>query len=130
MTQQRTELKDVLHFYLGCECIGNELWQATLAGIYPSEVEEGKTIAVLLPENQEFYVENVKPILRSLQSMTEEEAMEIDLSEIQTGLLKYPTLQMFLTPDQFIKSLSKSFDLWNLIDSGQAIDADTLKQQI
>src|SRR6185369_12818594 len=65
----------------------------------------------VLNENND--ITRVKPILRKLQDMTEEEHLEIErLPDAYWGQLN---------ADQFAYLLSKSFDLFGLIESGDAI---------
>lgn len=117
----KTELKDVLHFYLGCEVrrtVNDNLDYevGVLVGISKSEVEENKTVAIIDTEGSvfaEWYIEETTPILRPLSSMTEDE-------------LRNLWEQGGARPDEFIYLLSKSFDLFNLIPNGLAIDKNSL----
>jgi hypothetical protein len=72
------EIREIpYHLYLGSECmavIGDELAPVgKLRGITDSETEPGKVVAICGDTFSEFYIEEVKPILRKLSSMTEEE---------------------------------------------------------
>src|SRR5688572_8108853 len=72
------KIDQYLHFYLGCD-IKMPLEQGKLVGITESEYERGKTICIIdigSPVILEWYIEEVKPILRKLSSMTEEEWKE------------------------------------------------------
>lgn len=81
------EVKDVIHLYLGCEVRRDHYTESKffpefgkLVGVSASEVERGKTVAVIdngLDHFHEWYVEETKPILRRLDSMTESEAHEL-----------------------------------------------------
>jgi hypothetical protein len=121
------EAGDFLHLYIGQECVANDLWQSKLVGIYPSEVEPGKMIAVMQPENQEFYIEQVKPILRTLNWMTDEEKIEAKFSNGEYYLGRLVHYQGWnngkYSPEQTAYLLSKGFDIFNLIDRGLAIDS-------
>lgn len=73
-------------------------------------------------------VNEVKPILRRLEDMTEEEAIECGVSGAWCDLEFDGTWRSNqFTTKAFIGLLSKSFDLFGLIDAGLAIDAKTLK---
>lgn len=129
--------KDYLHYYLGCEvetnmrkAIGEGKPMKKLHGIL-KEVDLGMDdkVGILLEDepdrcNYEYFkTSDIKPILRPLESMTEEEAKELDLADVQKGLLAFGTrLQMYMTADQFKKCLDMGFDLFNLIPSGEALE--------
>lgn len=180
--------------YLGCEVqVTTEVatFTATMVGLYQDHWQSGAmskpetTVQCTIDEAAHFYhykVENVKPILRRLEDMTEEEARElvailfkdekhpddrvtadeisIDLHpndnatmvdgdmavvievscrcfEGQLGVTLNGTLILYdevgrierldNTVEAFAYSLSKYFDFFGLIDSGEAIDAKTLK---
>jgi hypothetical protein len=63
-------------------------------------------------------------ILRPLSSMMEEEGKQI-FGETFIRLVEGGTL--YLSPNQTLTLLSKGFDLFGLIDSGLAVNAETLK---
>lgn len=78
------EIKDYLHFYLGQKIsrhIDPELSEVgVLKGICQSEVEPDKMVVIIDYSGEcftEAYIEEVKPILRPLSDMTEEEGYEI-----------------------------------------------------
>lgn len=156
---QRTELKDVLHLYLGQQCETDDGKRGRLAGIDLCQMDNSIVMITVRftddPfDNYDVYNDNekmdrVKPILRRLQSMMEDEAVEmynhlypnstapkVVCADIIKSLLTKKGLynegqDSFIEyVDWFPYLLSKSFDLFGLIDSGQAIDADTLKQQV
>lgn len=80
----------------------------------------------------------IRPILRKLESMTEEECLELQrlspffiegtdekyiknrLHVIKEGMIAFRNL----LPERFHYLLSRGFDLWNLIDAGLAIDKE------
>lgn len=127
----KTEFKDVAHLYLGCKAevelksdsnLGYEDGINTLDGIMVDWLREFKY---------------VKPILRPLSDMSNEEIKELQemgysLSfplqrildengdELRMDVFDLAELTLWLT--------SKSFDICNLIESGQAIDKTTLSQ--
>lgn len=153
------DIKDYLPFYIGCEVAREHdksrsekfCEYGKLVGISESEIERGKTVAILdvgIDHFHEWYVEETKPILRPLSSMTEEEAKEvvkrrspagsvksldrlvinhIDSTSITWSFLSVPNIPRWerfgeLSPDQFIYLLSKGFDLFNLIPENLAIE--------
>lgn len=135
-----------LALYLGCEFIWNQFPDVKykMDGIYQSEVEPDKTIVSAQPNRQEFYHDEIKLILRPLSSMTEEEGKEyagLFFEDYNPELTKFYNFghcisiryyDAFLhlpdeyTPKQFLWLLSKGFDLFGLIEKGEAIDS-TLK---
>lgn len=113
-----TQLKDVLHLYLGCEVknLANETFILT-----PSLIE------AILGLNLSF-----KPILRPLSDMSDNER------DKYVHLHSYPkknSEQSFSNQLTVVDAectaylLSKHFDLFGLIESGQAIDKTTLSNQ-
>lgn len=68
---------------------------------------------------------SIKPILRRLESMTEEEMMAY---ENMSGMILSRPIEKakWWTADAFVWACSLGFDLFGLIDSNQAIDAATL----
>jgi hypothetical protein len=102
------DIKDYLHLYLGCECLGNNGKPYTLKpSHFPSNWKEG--------------INGHKPILRPLSDMTEEEKKDYNNRKQRKGHMAqvhaYNTLWL----------LSKHFDLFGLITDGLAIDKTTLK---
>jgi hypothetical protein len=123
------DIKEYIHHYLGCECIISDLPKRMI-------LEGGRTKigGYLLDCKDEC---TIKPILRKLSSMTEEEFKEFknicdaDFSkmtviesmtkgEVVTRLCHSAFAQSYL--------LSKHFDLFDLISSGLAIDKDELEK--
>jgi hypothetical protein len=164
------KLIDVIHFYLGCQCV--DAW-------FPSEHEQyekgWKLLAIDIESPKPYGLNNgefdtwtaeIKPILRPLSSMTEEEMKEIwkiifhrdfvgnniiwfnkesnssakrwvlssgveRLGIEMTGHIWADSdLHHFKYNPYFTTQylLSKHFDLFNLIESGQALDATTQPQ--
>lgn len=83
MIRADKNIKDYLHLYLGCDLFITDAEDNSLSyvvkflGITESEVEPGRTIVIADNEFEELYIEHVKPVLRKLSSMTEEEATQI-----------------------------------------------------
>jgi hypothetical protein len=131
-----TQLKDVLHLYLGCEVDHqSEIWQ--LRGIEIGN--NGNAVCKLRrkrPDRQTYDVEKVefrtgdiptKPILRKLESMTETERREVDVirsNNLNVIQIPEPVHGRYeeSIPLVFAYFLSKHFDLFGLIESNQAID--------
>jgi hypothetical protein len=74
---------------------------------------------------------SIKPILRPLSSMTEDEAKEggfwSELHNCITGTNTSDAIYDMYSASKFLWSLSKHFDLFGLIEKGLAIDASTIK---
>jgi hypothetical protein len=142
------KLEDVIHFYVGCEFgtirKGKE---GMLIDRIISACPEQKTIHSSNWEN--FNYDDTKPILRSLSSMTEDEASEIwrllDWNERINPANRAAEIIAEFSPieldDETTQNthwgnlikilpylLSRGFDLFNLIENDLAIDA-TLNQQ-
>lgn len=124
------ELKDVLHFYFGCECKSSEgsmiyrLSQVDLKHRPLFYDGHGNTIDLC---------GDFKPILRPLSDMTEDEESEIEgewgsygmggnhLCNALKDRTKY-VKDIHEMPGLFLYLLSRHFDLFGLIESGLAID--------
>lgn len=146
MESQTKDIKDYLHLYLGCEAEVSNIPDGLAITDHPQIVTiDGTVVDCLL-----MMYSSIKPILRSLSSMTEEEAKEIAKMYFSTIPFKdkYFSLQKNgwyirikyhqatlvyggtgysdFTPEIFRHLLSKGFDLFNLILEGLAIDKDKL----
>lgn len=124
--KMKTELSELIHLYLGCECLDASNVIYTLK---PSH----------LPSNWQTCDHPHKLILRPLSSMTDEEARIIwnlyDGSPAITNpkcALTDHTFHANFTPKEWFsitQHLFKlGFDLFDLIPSGQAIDKTTLNK--
>lgn len=119
------QLKDYLNLYLGCRFWdygseeGHEI--ATITGVY-----NNNNVCMVCDEhgNTDIKPEEIKLILRRLESMTEEEEKHLD-----GELWEYGSNFKVYSPEQTIYLLSLGFDLFGLIDAGLAIDAATLIQK-
>lgn len=119
------ELKDYLHLYLGCKIMitdpkDGEAKERALVGIdntftNPVRCINGEYVSA-------FDFTDVKPILRPLESMTEEE--RVFHSSLQARWPVTPAHRHLTcigeTPESFHWLLSKHFDLFNLIPEGLA----------
>lgn len=119
MTPEK-RIEDYLHLYLMCKCKfihSNSVWVLTSVGYSFSEIssEDGEASHIVMSKE-------VKPILRPLSDMTEEERKEFEAT--QTAIRATPVHQIMVsvwTPESFRWALSKHFDLFGLIESGLAI---------
>lgn len=73
MTEEKKDIKDYLHFYIGCEC-ATVVDQAIvglgiLKGVTFSEMNPGEVIAITGEEFGEWFVHDVIPILRPLSDL-------------------------------------------------------------
>ena len=140
MATQKNKLEEVIHLYLGCEVqvrgdieklIGVESDGAviTFSGRYGRRIWGAK---------------EVKPLLRQLSDITEEEK-EFIVRCITYNHVKFSSTEsalgcwdneeygkkiqhMRFYADELQYLLSKGFDLFSLIETGQAIDKNTLKE--
>lgn len=114
------DIKDYLHFYLGCE-------------IYADGFQVRKLTPLVLMEYSEHYYP-YKPILRQLSDMTEEELQECgnlvyDFSDDDSGMdlnNHRPDDFLLTTSEQFHWLIQRYFDVFDLIKEGLAIDKSKL----
>jgi hypothetical protein len=109
------KIEDYLHLYIGHSCSVNGLDATIIRGselglhrnviaVIESKDKTGCTVRRIDP----CYV---KPILRPLSDMTEEEKSKISKS----------TVNKVFYPEEFLYLLKQGFDLFGLIESGLAI---------
>lgn len=124
------QLKDYLPFYLGCECVFEDCRNG-------GDKEQGKLIEIGInmacietANNDDPYIEctpnEIKPILRPLSDITEGEKMDLRSHFLEMDN-PYNTGDPPWHFEQTRYLLSKHFDLFGLIESGLAIDKNTLK---
>jgi len=120
-------IKDYLHLYLGCELfeVGGGIGKLYNMGTFAGSIVQVFTDC---SSNEPYWtnVRNVKPILRPLSDMTDEEKnyfelwsfeiMKEDLNQVQRNALKIKWY------------LYNHFDLFGLIEAGLAIDKTTIKK--
>jgi hypothetical protein len=120
------ELKDYLHLYLGCQVefgrTEKDKRKACFVGFADYHRLECRVAFRAGPEGR-VSTFLLKPILRPLSDMTEEEKKEFDLIEHNGS--SYPTVAYALAPC-FKWLLEKHFDLFGLIEAGLAISASSL----
>jgi hypothetical protein len=143
-------IKDYLHLYLGCEVQypdpNGKMITAKFTGFsrtdgvettYKKKPKAGEAVGDYLSWEANGYHNanalHLKPILRPLSSMTEEECYEASVisGKRRVYMPRYwagegSARYMYMTPEQCFKLthylLSRSFDLFDLIHSGLAID--------
>lgn len=138
MTQQPEEgkasvknIKDYLHLYLGFGMYNQGLADHLYKKGIPYTPQKLRTVGSdglfwvgSEEDSREMSTTNFKPILRPLSDMTNED-------EEATGLnATYEYGHHTFTPSEFIYFLSKGFDLFGLIESGLAIDATKIKNNV
>lgn len=118
----KKDIKDYLHLYLGCELsINGNIYRLRSVDLtkkwiaFNADGYYGNPIKTNLGTN-------VKPILRKLSSMTEEERNE--LRSLQPAGEDMFWLKNLGMPAHFL--LSRGFDLFGLIEEGLAIEKTTV----
>lgn len=120
------ELKDYLHLYIGCEVL--DLKKDETARLI-AVVDRFKTRSaqVEYPEYTAFkYIEEIKPILRRIESMTQDEEREMHSLEKSFEDKVHLNIELYAAMTKWY--CDKHFDLFGLIDASLAIDAATLTQ--
>lgn len=109
------EIKDYLHFYLGCEMM-------------LGKIRGNRQIYTLESDSLIFAIEDGdKPILRPLSDITTYEK-EMAVDPMLYGLSHcLPSTQILQSAELVRFLLSKQFDIFGLIESGLAIDKTLLK---
>lgn len=115
----KTELKDVLHLYLGCEGMIEKDY-SQLLGISTNE-----DLINVVTKSGDDWINTIhfKPLLRPLSDMTEEELLFLKWHPGDE--LKHPVSQQnnrSLYMNEFLYLLKQGFDLFGLIESSHAID--------
>jgi len=112
-----TQLKDVIHFYLGCEV---EITHPDAA--FTRDELDADLLSRLL-NDLEPVMQYYKPILRRLEAITDKEKEKVNsfaefLSDEKSAAEAMANSVKYL--------LSHQFDLFNLIDTNQAIDKNKI----
>lgn len=139
------KLQDYIQYYIGCEVIVDGKERAKLIGgsfvpnscnqiYYDLQTEEMKLddgIDFAMPYNDDVDDADprIKPILRKLSDITNEEDNELEaIKGARVIYRSEPNVEIrYDTPDTFHWMLKKQFDLFELIENGLAIDSKTLK---
>lgn len=114
------ELKDVIHFYLGCE--------VTVPDSDEPRIIEGVGKSYIFTTGNGYYAisMNTQPILRLLPDLTEEECRNLNWIFPVSVYVAKNFIINGMTPEEFKYLLSIGADLFGLIESGQAINKTTL----
>lgn len=137
--ETQKKLSDYLHFYLGCKvgCSTDGICFTDYGTLISVSKGEGGQHEVYFGYKKVFLfykynLENIKPVLRPLSDMTEEECqkcgnMIYDFSDDpELNNHKPSDFEIGLAPEQFNWLLKKGFDLFGLIEAGLAIDSTKL----
>lgn len=128
------ELKDYLPFYLGCEVFGTYNDASGSRGYLTGVINGGTECEIQFFLEDGFNVEEepyfnnaeeIKPLLRPLSDMTEDERERFgwqDESEFRYLSDAHQVMKNYYYGWQFIDLLKLHFDLFGLIESGLAID--------
>lgn len=127
------DIKNYLHFYLGHKVIynGNEYYLESLQ-CYSLKYGERKGCFIMIDADDCLWVrpDEIKPILRQLSDMTEEEheAYETFYMRLESEREEdhHSICEVEIAARTTHWLLSKSFDLFGLIDAGLAINSTTL----
>lgn len=146
-------VKDFLPYYIGCQCITKSY----------DGIKKERTISfqlfgeMALTGKFGYHIESVKPILRRLDDMKEEEAKHLLRFKPEHEILKCEKTDKYISfqyrwldsiydsgygyseralgfhqlwkPQDFHYLLKQCFDLFGLIDAGVALDAKEVKQK-
>lgn len=112
----KIELKDVLHLYIGCEI------KSELMGVQHKFTDFSPRTLPLFEKG------SFKLILRPLLSMREEEAMAVGYNDANEFLQMIDEVgeEWRIGINDYLFLLRQHFDLFGLIESGQAINKTTL----
>lgn len=122
------ELNEVIHFYLGHQCMVFTKFESP---ILLALTLETLTNYFITPEQELHKIIGISPILRPLSDMTQEETataanlsglVALGITDVKQGknlILKEAVHIAYL--------LKQGFDLFGLIEAGQAIDKTKLK---
>jgi hypothetical protein len=157
------KLEDYLHLYLGCDVQADGNLVGKLLGYSARGFKEDDVMVfytVQMSDDEDYWtvfnddrsMDRIKPILRPLSDMTQEEAIETTKPVVIYGnVRKYevyensfgkkvvswgesmrekyvPQDETCYVPRQFVFLLSKHFDLFGLIEAGIAIDKTKIQQ--
>lgn len=134
------ELKDYLHYYFGCDFLANgNCYTMDRIDTLIKGTRERNGNSVW----NDFEPHKIKPILRRLEDMTEEEARNFlkhavpgaeYITQNEYGVIwqsqgsRSEIFYLFGPPAGFHYLLRQHFDLFGLIPAGLAIDAKTVEQ--
>lgn len=116
------EFKEVANLYIGCKIQTKEV-TGTFNVLYtPGDVKPKSAIPIGSYDlvKSELHFKEVKPILRQLSAMTKEE-YKVIWEDLNTTI-PVVDIDRKMEPKLFLYLIKQVFDLFNLIESGQAID--------
>lgn len=131
----KTELKDVLHFYIGCKGWDSEAPGEEIMTIIGYSIINGNHLISDEHGNFDIPIKDIKPILRPLSDMTDDEIKYVG-EDLKQGTWNAPDIRSnpklawsihHMNPVVFVYLINQGFDLFDLIESGQAIDKTKLK---
>lgn len=134
------KIEDYIHLYIGCDVMVTHNADITpkkakLIGAYIDEWKNGQyhpTVQVDFgrPTQRLYYLlSQVKLLLRPLSSMTEEEERHMISTQDDVKLDGYPEILLKAdSGETFRWMLSKGFDLFDLIESGLALDSTKIEK--
>lgn len=135
------DIKDYIHFYIGQKHIRELHRKSGEVDVIGPMIISGHDVATWnqFTHQSLSYNETLnaidKPILRKIESMTEEEMnecgnLDYDFSnDPELNQWSHLDFDCILTPNQFTWMLKRGFDLWGFIDVGLAVDAAAISQQ-
>jgi hypothetical protein len=122
------KFKDVAHLYIGSAILLDpELWEnrheanesVSVTKMRSNDYHELYGRGNIGDELPDHVSKNLKPVLRKLADITDDEIQQCEGITYDYGIFEYVgPLASYL--------LSRGFDIHNLIDLGEAIDAETL----
>ena len=140
---QQINFKDVAHLYLKPKSIIS--YKGMVCNIdwiqfTTKNIDEVVINVRVIQSSWTLDEKDYKPILRLLFNISEEEAIEIGLykqkkewhelswEQVQQRLVKAcnSNIEIEFTPLEMMKLINQNFDLFGLINSGQAIDLETV----
>lgn len=117
-------IKDYIHYYIGHPCQTDQ-GTGIIEGVSDTD-SCGGTWAARIGEDQDLYAETdcewIKPILRRLEDMTEQEKQQSAIHRGDGDGLNSSLPEAH----EFHYLLKQGFDLFGLIDAGVALDAKTV----
>lgn len=106
-----TSFASVAHLYLGCNMLTEEGDIQILLGVEQDGIRISGDLDYFPHDSKN------KPVLRPLDAMTEAEMNYLELDENDEFV------SLFFKPDALVYLLSRHFDLFKLIEYGEALDA-------
>lgn len=125
------QLKDYIQFYIGCRCL-NTWFSEGHSEYNPGWILSGYDSFAnrpfhLVTEVDETWTDSIKPILRDILDMTDEEKPVYHslCREATDGV--HAIVVRYDTPESFHYLLKQGFDLFGLLDAGLGVDETLTK---